>query len=126
MKSNEIDDIENKKNVDDMSIVALDERYCTIQESIIESFNEVKLMQEGKLPKKSWKDFMDNKEESEGNDMEAVLNDRSGYRRLDMSKLKNRKIGTMSSEESLKDIVPFNWSEDVLNGKKKVIISRQK
>lgn len=68
MKSSKIDDIENKKEVDDMGIVALDERYCTIQESIIESFKEVKLMQEGKLPKKSWKDFMDEHKKREENE----------------------------------------------------------
>lgn len=68
----------------------------------------------------------DKENKKEDNDMEAVLNDRSDYRRLDMSKLKDRKIGTMSSEEALKDIIPINWSEDVLSGKKKVIISRQK
>ena len=58
-------------------------------------------------------------------DMEAVLNDRSNYRRLDMSKLKFSDK-TMSMEESLKDIIPIHWSDDVLNGKKKVIISKQK
>lgn len=61
----------------------------------------------------------------EVNDMEAVLNDRSGYRRLDMSKLKFSDK-PMSMEESLKDIVTIHWSDDVLNGKKKVIISKQK
>lgn len=58
MKSNKIDDINTEKEANDMSTVTLDERYCTIQESIIESFKEVKLIREGKLPKKSWKDFM--------------------------------------------------------------------
>lgn len=33
------------------------ERYCTISESIIESCKQVKLIREGKLPKKSWRDF---------------------------------------------------------------------
>lgn len=68
----------------------------------------------------------DKENKKEDNNMETVLNDRSGYRRLDMSKLKNRKIGTISSEEALKDVIPINWSEDVLSGKKKAIISRQK
>lgn len=68
MKSNKIDDINAEKGVDDMSIAALDERYCTIQESIIESFKEVKLMREGKLPKKSWKDFMDEHKKREENE----------------------------------------------------------
>ena len=67
----------------------------------------------------------DIKNKKEDNDMEAVLNDRSNYRRLDMSKLKFSDK-TMSMEESLKDIIPIRWSDDVLNGKKKVIISKQK
>lgn len=68
MESNKADDINAEKEVDDMSIAALDERYCTIQESIIESFKEVKLMREGKLPKKSWKDFMDEHKKREENE----------------------------------------------------------
>lgn len=51
-----------------MSITILDERYCTVQESIIESFKEVKLMREGKLPKKSWKDFMKEHKKREENE----------------------------------------------------------
>ena len=35
--------------------------------------------------------------------------------------IKNAKI--ISSEESLKDIVPINWSEEVLSGNKKVLAS---
>ena len=58
MKSNENGDIKTKEEVDVMSTTTLDGRYCTVQESIIESFKEVKLMREGTLPKKSWKDFM--------------------------------------------------------------------
>jgi len=30
------------------------ERYCTVEESLIQSFKEVKLMEAGLLPKKSW------------------------------------------------------------------------
>lgn len=33
------------------------ERYCPISESIIESCKEVKLIREGKLPKKTWKEL---------------------------------------------------------------------
>ena len=68
MKSNESVDIKIKKEVDDMSTAALDERYCTIQESIIKSFKEVKLMRDGKLPKKSWKDFMNEHKKREENE----------------------------------------------------------
>lgn len=67
MKSNKNDDIIITKEVDSMSTVVLDERYCTVQESIIESFKEVKLMREGKLPKKSWKDFMNEHKKREEN-----------------------------------------------------------
>lgn len=34
----------------------------------------------------------------------------------------NKKHKIISSEEALKDVVPINWSNDVLSGKKKVII----
>jgi len=33
------------------------ERPCTISESIKQSCQEVKLMREGKIPKRSWKEF---------------------------------------------------------------------
>lgn len=55
------------KEVDDMSVVTLNERYCTVQESMIKSFKEVKLMREGKLPKKSWKDFLNEHKTREEN-----------------------------------------------------------
>jgi len=31
-------------------------------------------------------------------------------------------LSLLSMEESLEDIIPINWSEDVLSGKKKVLI----
>lgn len=37
----------------------MEERYCTIKESIIESCKEVKLMREGKKEKNSWKQFVE-------------------------------------------------------------------
>lgn len=40
-----------------MSAAAKMERPCTIVESIKQSCQEVKLMREGKIPKRSWKDF---------------------------------------------------------------------
>ena len=68
MKSNKNDDMNITKEVDDMSAATLDERYCTVQESIVESFKEVKLMREGKLPKMSWKDFMNEHKRREENE----------------------------------------------------------
>jgi hypothetical protein len=37
------------------------QRPCTILQSIEESFNEVKLIREGKLPKKTWKELREDK-----------------------------------------------------------------
>jgi hypothetical protein len=37
------------------------QRPCTILQSIEESFNEVKLIREGKLPKKTWKELREEK-----------------------------------------------------------------
>ena len=38
-----------------MNIVT--ERYCTVRESLIESCKEMKLIREGKLPKKTWQEL---------------------------------------------------------------------
>lgn len=46
------DNNKEKEGVDDMSTVTT-ERYCTVGESLKQSLIEVKLMQDGKLPKKS-------------------------------------------------------------------------
>lgn len=35
----------------------LEERYCTVEESLIQSFKEVKLMRAGLMPQKSWDMF---------------------------------------------------------------------
>lgn len=44
------------------------ERYCTIEESIKESAKEVKLMREGKLPKRNWRDMFKELREDIGNE----------------------------------------------------------
>lgn len=46
------------------------------------------------------------------------------YKHLDLSKLSYRKYQTISTSELLEDITPIQWSEDVLNGEKKVIIDK--
>lgn len=43
-------------------------------------------------------------------------------RSLNLSKLLNKKINIISYEEALKDIIPINWSKEVLNGTKKVVV----
>ena len=44
------------------------------------------------------------------------------YRKLNMSKLRDRKRSTISSKNALKDVIPIEWSNDVKAGKKKVEI----
>lgn len=58
MNNNEEHECTNgKTSKEDDVMDATIERYCPISESIIESCKEVKLMREGKLPKKSWKEL---------------------------------------------------------------------
>lgn len=61
----------------------------------------------------------DNKtDERKGEDMNTIVE--TGYKRLDKSKLKNRKRTIVSSEEALKNVTPIKWSNEVLNGTKTV------
>lgn len=50
---------------------------------------------------------------------------REGYRKLNMSKLNNRKHKTISTAEALQNITPIQWSENVLNGTSKVQIDKR-
>ena len=43
---------------------------------------------------------------------------------LDLDKIKSRITKTVTSAEAVKDIVPIQWSNDVLSGKKKAIVKR--
>lgn len=45
-------------------------------------------------------------------------------KKIDWSKINVRSAHEMSSEAALKDVVPFEWDDDVINGKKKVIIKK--
>lgn len=45
------------------------------------------------------------------------------YRKLDFSKL-TFSDKTMSSSEALKDVIPFEWSDEVLSGEKELIIRK--
>lgn len=45
------------------------------------------------------------------------------YKRLDMSKIKFS--GTLSMEEALKDVTPMEWDQEVLDGRKKVSITKE-
>ena len=52
-----------------------------------------------------------------------MSNNAKEYRRLDFSKLKFSE-NIKSTEEALKDIVPIQWSEEILSGKKQVTITK--
>lgn len=57
------------KEESEMSATVSVERPCSVAESIKQSCQEVKLMREGKIPKRSWSDFQRRikNETSEGN-----------------------------------------------------------
>lgn len=46
--------------------------------------------------------------------------------KLDLKAVKKRIVKTVSTEEALKDAVPIEWPSDVIEGKKKVIITSGK
>ncbi|MBC8581457.1 hypothetical protein [Zhenhengia yiwuensis] len=43
-------------------------------------------------------------------------------KKLNMEKIKENSINTMSSKESLKDVTPIEWNKEVLDGNQKVTI----
>ena len=113
------------------------ERYCTVGESIKESLEEVKLIREGKIPKRNWRDSFNELKEDVLDETDACNNDglikdkkeilqklmgSASSRYLDLNKIRNDSQKIMSTEESLKDVLPIDWNEDVLNGKLKVEI----
>ncbi len=51
--------------------------------------------------------------------MKATAN--AKYKKLDISKLKNRGRIIASSGNALRDITPIKWSDDVLDGTRKII-----
>jgi|GEM_PF-1239972 len=65
---------------------------------------------------------VNNKITEEDDTMNATVA-RQGYKRLDFSKL-NFSDKVVTAEEALRDVIPFKWSEDVLHGKKEVIIKK--
>ena len=43
--------------------------------------------------------------------------------KLNLKELRKKKnFKTVSSEQALKDVVKFNWTDEVLNGQKRVIV----
>jgi hypothetical protein len=52
-----------------------------------------------------------------------ISTERREYKKLDMNKLNCRITEFISTEEALKDVIPIEWSDDVLSGKKKVTVT---
>lgn len=63
------------------------------------------------------------KKQKEVQKMDATM---SVKKSLNLSKLANRKHTVISSKQALSDVTPINWSDDVLSGKRKVIITKDK
>jgi len=64
-----------------------------------------------------------NKQHSEEDETMDATIIRNEYRRLDFSKL-NFSEKVVTSNEALRDVIPINWSDDVLQGKKQVVIKK--
>ena len=47
-------------------------------------------------------------------------------RKLDMNKIESRIIRQVSTEKALKDVNPFQYSKEVLEGKKKIVLTADK
>lgn len=65
-----------------------------------------------------------NKITKEEEDMNAAVIERKGYNKLDLNKL-NYSDKTVSSKEALHDVIPVQWSPEVLNGEKKAVIKKR-
>lgn len=44
------------------------------------------------------------------------------YKKPDLSKIRHSKI--LSSEEALKDVIPIEWPDDVINGNKMISLAK--
>jgi hypothetical protein len=53
----------------------------------------------------------------------AMSESRTEYKRLDINKINSRITKIVPMEEALKDVAPIEWSDEVLSGEKKVIVT---
>ena len=67
-----------------------------------------------------------NKGQFQENGGDAMSNVMEKYATLDLQTLMRKNGKTVSSKEALQDIRPVDWGEDVLQGKKKVTVTRVK
>ena len=56
--------------------------------------------------------------------LEGKAMEKAEYKKLDLKKLfESKPSKIVSTKEALKDVEPIQWSEEVLSGKAKVIVS---
>lgn len=48
------------------------------------------------------------------------------YNTFDLNKIMQKKSKIVSSEDALKDVIPVEWSDEVLRGKEKVVLNKKK
>lgn len=65
----------------------------------------------------------ENCDEKEVDSMNAVVMERSGYKRLNFGAL-NFADREDVNEECIDDITPIQWTKEILSGEKKVIIKK--
>ena len=51
-----------------------------------------------------------------------VSMDKVIYRQLDMKKIKNKERSFVFAEKALKDVIPIEWDDEVVNGNKRVLL----
>ena len=64
------------------------------------------------------------KRQFQENGDDAMSNVMEGYAALDLQNLMSKNARIISSKEALQDVRPVDWGEDVLQGKKKVTVTR--
>lgn len=69
------------------------------------------------------KDFQENNDAKEDDSMNTYAVERNGHKRLDLESL-NFLEPTQASERDVENITPIQWSEEVLSGKRKVVIKK--
>lgn len=47
-----------------------------------------------------------------------------GKAELNLNKLRSRTVGTISTEEALKEVQQVHWSENVISGQEKVLVTK--
>ena len=55
---------------------------------------------------------------------EDMGNTLAKYNTLDLCALMGKKSKIVSSDEALKNVRPIEWSDDVMQGKKKVVVTK--